>query len=98
MVLWANWSLEGEWAEVLYSSCKTKREVVFYCFVTVFLAGTRTCLQLLLDKEEVLLWQEVSLACLPCLLHGSSLTPAIVSKVVSNGVNFCTTSWLALLQ
>lgn len=30
--------------------------------------GTRTCLQLLLDKEEVLLlWQEESLACMPYL-------------------------------
>lgn len=49
--------------------------------------GTRTCLQLLLDKEDILLWQEVSLACLPCLLYVSSLTPTIVRKVVSNGVH-----------
>lgn len=29
VMLWANRSLEGESANVLYSSCKTKREVYF---------------------------------------------------------------------
>lgn len=37
-------------------------------FLVGTVRGTRTCLQLLLDKEEVLfLWQEESLACMPYL-------------------------------
>lgn len=50
---------------------KPKRKfILLFCkgFSCRHCEGTRTCLQLLLDKEEVLfLWQEVSLACMPCL-------------------------------
>lgn len=69
-------------------------------FLVGTVEGTRTCLQLLLDKKDVLfVWQEESLASMPTLFAIlPSLKPTIVRKAVSSGVNLCTTSWLTLLQ